>query len=489
MRGVSVIYPRDASATSLALDPGPETVVDGLVSSRRWRFASDVRAALQTCVFAADILAVALSGIAGYLLREGTLGLRPQYWGHIVVGCVTFGLVMQIAGMYRFAGLRRHRDHLVRLTTLWATVVLMLMAIIYLSRRADEYSRAWMLLWALGGWLLLIGTRVLAWRTIRRLRGQLATHIAVVGHPVAAQRCAERLLAEASGDTEIVGIFAASDFLGAGGGRDGGALARLRATDTRIDEIVLAVPCSEVLDLDATLDELGPRVADIKLGFDFAGSRRGGGVPLVLVPVRRRPLAGLPTVIKRAIDVGGSAVLLVFVLPLMAVIATLIKLDSPGPVLFRQQRFGFGQKPFKLYKFRSMRCEAGNDPAIPQARRHDPRVTRIGRFLRRTSLDELPQLINVLKGDMSLVGPRPHATLHDEKYGDLIEGYFARHHVKPGITGWAQVHGWRGETDTLEKMERRIECDIYYINHWSLLMDLQILFKTLVVVLGQRNAY
>src|SRR5208282_5883058 len=142
-----------------------------------------------------------------------------------------------------------------------------------------------------------------------------------------------------------------------------------------------------------------------------------------------------------------------------------------------------------LYKFRSMHCEAGGDPSVPQARRHDPRVTRFGRFLRRTSLDELPQLLNVLKGDMSLVGPRPHATLHDEKYAELIEGYSARHHVKPGITGWAQVHGWRGETDTLEKMERRVECDIYYIDHWSMLLDFQILFKTLVVVFGQRNAY
>jgi len=136
-----------------------------------------------------------------------------------------------------------------------------------------------------------------------------------------------------------------------------------------------------------------------------------------------------------------------------------------------------------------MHCAAGGDRTVPQARRHDPRVTRIGRFLRRTSLDELPQLLNVLKGDMSLVGPRPHATLHDDQYAALIEGYAARHHVKPGITGWAQVHGWRGETDTLEKMQRRVEYDIYYIKNWSLRLDFRILFKTLAVVVGQRNAY
>jgi putative colanic acid biosysnthesis UDP-glucose lipid carrier transferase len=178
-----------------------------------------------------------------------------------------------------------------------------------------------------------------------------------------------------------------------------------------------------------------------------------------------------------------------FALPIMGLIAVCVKLDSPGPVLFKQQRFGLNKRPFDLYKFRSMRCEAGADPSVPQARHNDPRVTRVGRFLRRASLDELPQLFNVLKGDMSLVGPRPHATLHDEKFALLIESYLARHRVMPGITGWAQVHGLRGETDALEKMERRVEYDLYYIKHWSLLLDLRILGKTLVVVLARRNAY
>ena len=257
----------------------------------------------------------------------------------------------------------------------------------------------------------------------------------------------------------------------------------------RIDEIVFAMPQGEALDVDAALGKLGPRVVDITVGFDLPALRGSGGGPLILVPVRRRPLAGLPTVVKRAMDVCASSILLAFLLPLMVVIAALVKLDTPGPVLFRQQRFGISKKPFKLLKFRSMHCTAGGDRTVPQARRHDPRVTRIGRFLRRTSLDELPQLLNVLKGDMSLVGPRPHATLHDDQYAALIEGYAARHHVKPGITGWAQVHGWRGETDTLEKMQRRVEYDIYYINNWSLRLDFRIIFKTLAVVVGQRNAY
>jgi putative colanic acid biosynthesis UDP-glucose lipid carrier transferase len=194
-------------------------------------------------------------------------------------------------------------------------------------------------------------------------------------------------------------------------------------------------------------------------------------------------------VFKRGMDICLSALFLVAVLPLPGLIAALIKLDSRGPVLFRQQRFGFNKRPFTLYKFRSMHAQACDNPSAPQATRDDPRVTRVGRVLRRTSLDELPQFYNVLKGDMSLVGPRPHPAPLDDKYAALIDGYLARHHVKPGITGWAQVNGFRGETDTLQKMERRVAYDLQYINNWSPLLDLRILCKTLIVFLLQRNAY
>jgi putative colanic acid biosynthesis UDP-glucose lipid carrier transferase len=228
---------------------------------------------------------------------------------------------------------------------------------------------------------------------------------------------------------------------------------------------------------------------DVKVGLNVTAAQ-GDPRSKALISVWQRPIAGVPGVLKRALDLCAGAALLAGFLPLVTFIAAAIKLDSPGPVLFRQQRFGLNRKPFALYKFRSMRCEADeDDPTVPQARRNDPRVTRIGRFLRRTSLDELPQLLNVIKGDMSLVGPRPHAIPHDEKYAELIEGYTARHRVKPGITGWAQVHGFRGETETLEKMNRRVEHDLYYIHHWSLILDFHILFRTLKVVFAQRNAY
>lgn len=487
MRGVSAIDRRDPAASALAFAPSATASTAAAAAAGHTRFASDMRAALQVCLGLADVLAVVGAGMASFLIRVGNGRLPAQYWGHVLIGCVTFVLGMHLAGMYRFAALRRHREHLLRLTGLWAAVVLLLIAIIYLTRRAEDYSRAWMLLWAFGGWSALVANRVVAWQTMRHFRREFATWVAVVGDSGAAERCAQRLRTEGNGDVEIVGVFAARDLPGRRDGRDDAAFARLRAADTRLDEIVFALPRGESLDLEAALGRLNSRAVDIKIGLDIAAP--GGCDALVLVPVWRRPLAGLPTVVKRAIDIGVSAVLLTFVLPLMVIIAALVKLDSPGPALFRQQRFGMNKKPFRLYKFRSMRSTAGLDPTVPQARRHDPRVTRVGRFLRRTSLDELPQLLNVLKGEMSLVGPRPHPTPLDEKYAPLIDGYLTRHHVKPGITGWAQVHGWRGETDTLEKMERRVEYDLYYINHWSLRLDLSILFKTLVVVFGHRNAY
>ena len=175
----------------------------------------------------------------------------------------------------------------------------------------------------------------------------------------------------------------------------------------------------------------------------------------------------------------------------MLMIAVAVQLDSAGPILFRQERYGFNNRTIQILKFRTMhaeRGESGRDQAI-QAKRHDPRLTRVGRWLRRTSLDELPQLLNVLRGEMSIVGPRPHMVAHNDQYAKLIDTYLGRHRVKPGITGWAQVNGLRGATDTIEKMEGRIQHDLYYIENWSLGFDLQILARTLLVGFVHRNAY
>jgi undecaprenyl-phosphate galactose phosphotransferase/putative colanic acid biosynthesis UDP-glucose lipid carrier transferase len=192
--------------------------------------------------------------------------------------------------------------------------------------------------------------------------------------------------------------------------------------------------------------------------------------------------------LKRVFDVVASAAILVLLSPLMLMTALLIKLDSRGPVLFRQKRNGFNGSVFSIYKFRSMRVLEDGD-RIQQATRNDPRVTRLGLWLRRTSIDELPQLLNVLLGDMSLVGPRPHAIAHNNEYQTVVSNYAFRHHVKPGITGWAQVNGFRGETQTVDIMAKRVEFDLWYINHWSLWLDLRIMFKTMLMAYRQPSAY
>jgi putative colanic acid biosynthesis UDP-glucose lipid carrier transferase len=199
----------------------------------------------------------------------------------------------------------------------------------------------------------------------------------------------------------------------------------------------------------------------------------------IFLKVLKSPLSGWARVVKRLEDILIGGALLIFFMPLMLSIAIAIKCDSRGPVLFVQRRYGFNNERISVLKFRTMKHDESADASVPQAVRNDPRVTRLGRLLRATSLDELPQLFNVLWGDMSLVGPRPHALAHNEMYGAIIDGYLGRHKVRPGITGWAQINGWRGPTETVEKMKARVEHDLYYIENWSLLLDFKILAQTL----------
>jgi Undecaprenyl-phosphate glucose phosphotransferase len=209
---------------------------------------------------------------------------------------------------------------------------------------------------------------------------------------------------------------------------------------------------------------------------------------MVTLQVSQPPLSIFDRVAKRAFDVVVASAALLILSPLMLFVAIAIKLDTRGPVLFRQMRHGYNNETIQVFKFRTMTaCEAGEK--FVQARRDDPRITRFGRLLRRTNIDELPQFINVLRGEMSIVGPRPHATAHNEMFEKRISLFSRRHIVKPGITGWAQVNGYRGDTDTLEKMRRRVEYDLYYIDNWSLLFDLQIVVLTLLSKRAYVNAY
>lgn len=220
----------------------------------------------------------------------------------------------------------------------------------------------------------------------------------------------------------------------------------------------------------------------------FLSARAGNIGTTFTVELQRAPLSDSEQMLKRGFDIVASTAILIMLSPLMLLTALMIKLDSPGPSLFRQKRNGFNGRVFSIYKFRSMTVQE-DGASIKQATRNDPRVTRLGRWLRQTSIDKLPQLFNVLAGDMSLVGPRPHAVAHNGEYQTVVSNYAFRHHVKPGITGWAQVNGLRGQTETLDLMAKRVEHDLWYINHWSLWLDLRIIIKTVLMTARHPTAY
>ncbi|MFO1074150.1 MAG: undecaprenyl-phosphate glucose phosphotransferase [Geminicoccaceae bacterium] len=264
----------------------------------------------------------------------------------------------------------------------------------------------------------------------------------------------------------------------------------------RVDQVIITLPQSAATRRLACLEQLRSLPVHVRLCPDLPAletSPRGitdlAGLPLLRI--YDRPLAGWAGLIKRLEDRLLAGVLLVLLAPLMLLTALAIRLESRGPALYRQERYGFDNRPIRVLKFRTMFVERCDPPdgAVTPARRGDPRVTGLGRILRSTSIDELPQLINVLRGEMSLVGPRPHASRQNEQFANLIDGYLARHRVKPGITGWAQVHGLRGEVDTLAKMQERVRYDLFYIENWSLQLDLRIILRTFLVGFSHPNAY
>lgn len=256
--------------------------------------------------------------------------------------------------------------------------------------------------------------------------------------------------------------------------------------DNLVDQVIIALPWSAEDRVQQLAKRLSNSVVDVRLAPDLMGlwlaDRRTTQIAGLNMPnVVDRPISGRSQLLKMIEDRVGSLLLIVLFAPVMLALALLVKLDSPGPIIFRQRRYGFNNSLITVYKFRTMYTECADPDCEVQAAANDPRVTRIGRFLRRYSLDELPQLFNVVTNEMSLVGPRPHAILSKadgRMFDEVVENYASRHRVKPGITGWAQVNGWRGETDTCEKLEKRVEHDLYYIENWSLWFDLYILFVT-----------
>jgi putative colanic acid biosynthesis UDP-glucose lipid carrier transferase len=312
-------------------------------------------------------------------------------------------------------------------------------------------------------------------------------------------RLAERMAANRFLGTHVAGYFddRGTDRMNhAGRGPILGSLNQLSGyvKTHHVDLIYIALPMTSQPRIVQLIEELHDTTASIYFVpdicvFDLVQARIDtiGGLPVVAV--RESPFYGASGLIKRGSDVILASAILVLISPLMFAIAIGVKLSSPGPALFKQRRYGLDGREIVVYKFRSMNDMAEDGNLVRQATRGDPRVTRFGAFLRGSSLDELPQFINVLQGRMSVVGPRPHAIAHNEMYRKLIRGYMIRHKVKPGITGLAQVNGMRGETSSLDKMQMRIEYDLAYLRSWSLLLDLRIVLKTIFVVLGRKNAH
>jgi len=382
----------------------------------------------------------------------------------------------------------------------WLLLLALLFAIGYATKTSTEFSRRVVLTWAVVTPLPLIFISIAFNEIVRRFMlapSNLRSAI-VAGYNEVSIALVERIRANPGLGIRVEGFFddRSIERLGLPEGQDLlGGLSDLPATvhKHRTDLIFIALPMRQVQRVVDLLDELRDTTASIYFVpdifvMDLIQSRTAdiSGVPIVAMC--ETPFQGTRGLQKRVMDLSISLLSLLVLAPFLMAVALLIKLGSPGPVIFRQRRYGLDGQIIDVYKFRTMTV-VEDGPRVKQVTRDDPRVTPIGRFLRRYSIDELPQLFNVLAGSMSLVGPRPHAVAHNEEYRRLIKGYMVRHKVLPGITGLAQINGCRGETSKLEEMKARIEYDLEYLRQWTPSLDIRILFKTALQVLGDRQAY
>jgi Undecaprenyl-phosphate glucose phosphotransferase len=445
---------------------------------------------LMACYDAAVILS---AGIAA--LQWDALGVDWRLGGLVVLLGSVIGInFLHLAGAHRFAQFGRLDQALARVLLGW---LLTLSALFVATRLFDPVTAAdgpWVAAWFAGGALLLGSSRLLLWRKMKQWEqaGRLGEVVAIVGAGPIAQRLLRDLNAHHA-NLRVVGVYDdKAPHLPAQcmGHPIRGTVDDLIQDARRlsIDTVIVALPLAEDRLLVDTLNRLCLVPVDVRLCPDAFGLRLGqvqashmGGH--TFLNVVDRPLREGRWAIKALEDRVLGAVILATIAPVLLAIAIAIKLDSAGPVFFRQKRYGYNNRLIEVWKFRSMYTDMTDANAEQLTRRNDPRITRLGAFLRRTSLDELPQFLNVLRGEMSIVGPRPHALAAKAGnilYQEAVKYYDARHRVKPGITGWAQVNGWRGETDTVEQIVKRVEYDLYYIEHWSILLDLRIILRTIL---------
>ncbi|HSI39649.1 MAG TPA: undecaprenyl-phosphate glucose phosphotransferase [Xanthobacteraceae bacterium] len=435
-----------------------------------------------------------------------TYGFDPLYPVAIVLVSILAVIAFQSASAYDVASFRLSTLVLGRMAVAWILVLALATALLFFAKIEGTFSRLWLLAWFIVGFVVLVIERgILAMLMARWLKqGRLARRTVVVGGGTNGATLIDALARDRHSDIDVIGVFDDRNDERSPPAVNGvpklGTVDHLVefARHTRVDLVIVSLPVTAeervlqmmrklwVLPIDVRLSAHTSRLRFRPRSYSYVGT-----VPVLAV--YDRPLADWRTVQKWLFDrVVGTGVLLA-VSPLMLLVALAVKLDSPGPVFFRQRRYGFNNELIEVLKFRSMYVDASDATASRLVTRGDPRVTRVGRFIRKTSLDELPQLFNVVfAGNLSLVGPRPHAVhakAANQLYDEVVDGYFARHRVQPGITGWAQINGWRGETDTSEKIQRRVECDLFYIENWSVMFDLLILLKTPFALLKTENAY
>jgi Undecaprenyl-phosphate glucose phosphotransferase len=434
-------------------------------------------------------------------------GVRPLDYFYAIAMIDLLSLVIfQAMHLNDIPALRAPVRSGLRLLACWTLVFLATQALVFLWKAEGIYSRVWLVAFFGAGFCLLMMERAIIAVIMRHLTrgGRLDRRTAIVGGGPSCDQLLQALTRQVDSDLQICGVFDdraddRSPDLVAGFPKLGNVDDLVEfARHTRIDLIIFTVPITAETRLLQMLRKLWVLPIDIrlsahtnKLRFRPRSYSYIGNVPVL--DVFDKPIADWNIVLKMAFDRIVGALALLVLSPVLLAVALAVKLDSRGPVFFRQKRHGFNNEPIEVWKFRSMYTDKLEYTSPTQATRNDPRVTRVGRFIRRTSLDELPQLFNVVFfGNLSLIGPRPHpvnARTPDDTFEAVVDGYFARHRVKPGITGWAQVNGWRGETDTPEKLQNRVEHDLYYIENWSIFFDIYILAITPFALINTENAF
>ena len=477
-----------------------DRTIDGPVSSHRSAAISE--SVVVGLIALLDALVLALVGGVYYFVYVGWDPLEYQiYLAALLVGIgMTVGLFHYFE-LYDFETIVAWPSGMRRVIVLSGFVFLLLVAAAFALKISSEFSRLWFFSTFLASAFLICVFRGFFKYFLGKSAqaGFLVRNVAIVGFGGQARHLVKQLGTRDAPWKRVIGVF---DDRKTRIGPEVDGCPVLGTIDDlfsyvrrgKVHDVVIALPWSAEERLVKIIGRLRVLPVRVYLGSDLIGyhfprhhRQLLEGVPVL--EIASVPLSGWSGFIKLVEDKVLAIFFLILAAPFLTLIALAIKLDSRGPVVFQQARYGFNNEVISVYKFRTMRHERPPEPAVPQARRIDPRVTRVGWLLRRTSLDELPQLLNVLQGTMSLVGPRPHAVEHNMQYAAMIGGYHGRHRVKPGITGWAQVHGFRGNTSTVEKMRRRVEYDIYYIENWSLWFDVRILVMTALFVWRQKNAY